>query len=245
MEFDNIFFVAIQSSLMLGFIHGVNPCGHSWLVLAPFVSGEKNGKKVSLLTTSFILGTALACLGIGWSLGIISVGFSDNIRYWSDTTTNVVVIVLGLILILKPQILHSHGATSCACTSNHKHEQNHADGGGHDHGPHQENRGMLSRFSKMTISGLFVIGFVNMIIPCPTAAIMYSYAIESGNTLRSTLVFGAYALSTGIALAAVIYAIFKASSFARRLNQHWIENAIMRIIGCITVFFGVYSLIGT
>jgi len=253
MEFDNLFLVAVQSSLVLGLVHGVNPCGHSWLVLAPFVSGEKNGKRVSALTVSFIMGTALACLAIGWSLGAVSAGLSDNIRFWADAATNVVLIILGTVLILKPQILHRHeGSNGCLsghCRDQgqadlHRHDHDHHDDQDHDHDHAHGGRGILSRFSKVTVTGLFAIGFVNMIIPCPTAAIMYSYAIESGSALRSTLVFGAYAVSTGVALAAVIYAVYRITSLVRRLNQHWIENLIMRTMGCITVFFGIYSLIG-
>ena len=69
MEVETLLVAAIQSSFMLGLIHGINPCGHSWLVLAPFVSAEKNGQKVTLLTVSFLAGTALACLLLGASLG--------------------------------------------------------------------------------------------------------------------------------------------------------------------------------
>ena len=58
MEIETLLFAAIQSSFLLGLLHGVNPCGHSWLVLAPFVSGEKKGSRVTLLTTMFLGGTA-------------------------------------------------------------------------------------------------------------------------------------------------------------------------------------------
>lgn len=232
---DNLFLVALQSSLILGFVHGINPCGHSWLVLAPFVSGEKNGKRASMLTLSFILGTALACLAIGLTLGIVSASFSPTVRFWADIVANGVIIILGIILIIKPHLLHSHEHDDHQCSSNHEHCH------GHSHEHRTENK--LSRFSQVTIMGLFSIGFVNMVIPCPTAAIMYSYAIESGNAFRSTMVFAMYALSTGIALGAVIYAIYKISSFARKLNQHWLENAIMRGIGVLTIIFGTYSLL--
>ncbi len=31
---ESLFLIALQSSLFLGLIHGINPCGHSWIVLA-------------------------------------------------------------------------------------------------------------------------------------------------------------------------------------------------------------------
>ena len=60
MEMETLFLAALQSSFVLGLIHGVNPCGHSWLVLAPFVTGEKRGGRVALLTAAFVGGTAVA-----------------------------------------------------------------------------------------------------------------------------------------------------------------------------------------
>lgn len=72
MEIETLFFAAIQSSFLLGLLHGVNPCGHSWLVSAPFVTVERNGSRVALLTIAFISGTALACVALGAALGAIS-----------------------------------------------------------------------------------------------------------------------------------------------------------------------------
>ncbi|MBC8208871.1 MAG: sulfite exporter TauE/SafE family protein [Desulfobulbaceae bacterium] len=248
MEFDNLFFIALQSSLMLGLIHGINPCGHSWLVLAPFVSGEKNGRRVSILTLSFVLGTALACLAIGLSLGLVSTLLSPDIRFWADMVTNSIIIILGLILVLRPDLLHHHdhdhdhsdGHRDCRHSEpNNQSECKHT----HDHHhEHPEHHCKTSRLSQVTGVGLFTIGFINMIIPCPTVAIMYSYALESGSAIYSVLVFGAYALTTGIAIGGVIYGIYRVTTLLRKLQQNWIEGAIMRSIGVLTIFFGSYSL---
>lgn len=78
MEFDAMFWVALQSSLFLGIIHGINPCGHSWLVIAPFVVGDSNGKRAFTLTSSFLAGTALACLFIGLTLGAVSMSLPPS-----------------------------------------------------------------------------------------------------------------------------------------------------------------------
>lgn len=247
MEADNLFFIALQSSLILGLIHGINPCGHSWLVLAPFVSGEKSGRRVSALTLAFLLGTALACLAIGLSLGLLSTLLSPNVRLWTDLTTNGIIIVLGLILVIRPQLLHSHEHHGHDHHERGHHEHGHGAHHGHshhhDHGKQRFGLRSQNRLGRITGLGLFTIGFVNMIIPCPTVAIMYSYALESGSALHSVLVFGAYALTTGVAIAAVIYGIFKVTSLLRRLQQDWIEGAIMRSIGLLTIFFGSYSLL--
>lgn len=258
MELDSIFWVAIQSSLFLGLIHGVNPCGHSWLVLAPFVYGEKNGKRVMALTMAFILGTTLACLVIGLTLGSISLTIPESLTYIVDIITMGILILLGGILIIKPEILHSHDHSH-----NHSHGHDHGHSGGHHAHSHESNcdhshghghdHGSLcsactcsssikdSALRSVTCWGLFSIGFVNMIVPCPTVAIMYKYALDSGSVFKGTAVFASYALGTGIALAAVIYAIFRAATFVRTLGQDWVEPLVMRTAGVMTIGFAVYS----
>jgi nickel/cobalt exporter len=92
---------------------------------------------------------------------------------------------------------------------------------------------------------LFGIGFVNMIIPCPTAAVMYGYALNAGSMLTATLVFGTYAVSTALAVGAVIFVIFKATSIAGSLQKEWVEPFIMRLAGGVIIIFSVYGLYQT
>lgn len=247
---DSLFFVALQSSLFLGLIHGVNPCGHSWVVLAPFVAGDKSGARVFCLTTAFIIGTTLGCLAIGLLLGSVSASLPESTRYFTDIITAGIIIALGAILIWKPHLLHSHDHEhgECGCSGHHHdgechhdHDHHHEHGHDHDHHGHGHHHAPLSA-KKSTIWGLATLGFVNMIVPCPTVAIMYSYALESGSTFHSVSVFASYALGTAIALAGVIFAIYKVTGLVRKLQKPWIEPAIMRTAGVMTIGFGIYTL---
>lgn len=262
---DSIFIVALQSSLFLGLIHGVNPCGHSWIVLAPFVAGKSNGKRVFSLTTAFIIGTTLGCLAIGLFLGLVSASLPDQIRYFTDIITAAIIIGLGAILLWKPHLLHSHDHEhGCGCNGHHgdhshshdhncdcddhNHDSHHANASHHKqhdhhhkHDAHHHSHAPISEKTS-TFWGLLVLGFVNMIVPCPTVAIMYSYALDSGSAFKSVSVFASYALGTAIALAGVIYAIYKVTGLIRKLQKSWIEPAIMRTVGVLTIFFGGYTL---
>ena len=243
MELETLMVAAIQSSFMLGLIHGVNPCGHSWLVLAPFVSAEKSGRKVTVLTVAFLAGTALACLVLGASLGAVSTVIPPAAGPWVEGGTSLILLIIGGLLIYDPHLLHSH---------NHEHDHGHD----HHHGAHdcrthahQETKRPLSEQLKTLLKNqksmpimLFGIGFVNMIVPCPTAAVMYGYALNSGSTSSATLVFGTYALSTAIAVGAVIYLIFKATAMASSLQKDWVEPLVMRLAGLVIVVFSSYGL---
>ncbi|WP_028583347.1 urease accessory protein UreH domain-containing protein [Desulfogranum mediterraneum] len=253
MELQTLLAAAIQSSFLLGLLHGVNPCGHSWLVLAPFVSGERNGQRVTLLTTTFVTGTALACLALGATLGAVSQLLPVSLGLWVESVTSVLLIIIGLLLLYRPQILHNHdhGHDHGHGCHHHDHHHHHHD----DHHLQHHPAGLLSRiktgFKALTPNRkslpliLFVIGFINMIVPCPTAAVMYGYALRSGSVLTALLVFGSYALSTALAVGGVIFLIFKATTMAASLQKDWVEPLIMRLAGFVILVFSGYGLLQT
>jgi len=246
MELEGVLLAALQSSFMLGLLHGVNPCGHSWLVLAPFVAGERQGQRVFLLTIAFLLGTAIACVILGATLGAISQVMPASLGIWIEGATSVVLIIIGLLLLYNPHIIHRHD-----------HEHDHDEHNSHDHSHHQHSshhteahnlswiRRKIKAFTgsrRMLPFALFGIGFVNMIIPCPTAAVMYGYALNSGSVLTATLVFTSYAVSTALAVGGVIYCMFRVTSMASSLQKEWLEPLIMRTAGVVIVIFSGYSV---
>lgn len=237
-DFDSVFLITAQSSLILGLIHGINPCGHSWLIIAPFVTGLKNGKKVFLLTSSFLLGTTIACLFIGLTLGSVSAMIPKSFSIWVDYVTAAIIIVLGLILLVKPDLLHKHD-------HDHSHEDgdHHHSCSGHCHHDHGLKGLMNSLKNNKSVSAMFLIGFINMIIPCPTVAIMYKYAMDSASYTKATAIFGVYAVATAIAVGGVIFAIYKTTNALYALQKEWIESVIMRTAGLVTLIFGIWTLL--
>lgn len=251
MELETLLMAAIQSSFLLGLLHGVNPCGHSWLVLAPFVSGEKSGSRVTLLTVMFLGGTAFACLLLGASLGAVSQMIPESMGVWVEVVTSIILIIIGVLLLYDPHILHSHDHDhDHDLDHEHDHHHDHHCGlGGHcTHHHHEHDYGLLARIKRLTKNrkllppALFAIGFINMIVPCPTAAVMYTYALNAGSVLNATVVFGTYAISTAIAVGAVIFLIFKATKMAHSFQKDWIEPFIMRSAGLVIVVFSTYGV---
>lgn len=233
MGFDKLFWLAFQSSFLLGLVHGVSPCGHSWVVLAPFAVSTQEGKKVAWLTAAFLVGVALACLLLGSALGAVSRLIPASFSWWLEAAVSLVLILLGLALLIKPRLLrhhdeehgaHEHGPGSCCCAQ------------GKECGLAPVGR------RRLTGTALFTIGFVNMIIPCPTVAIMYSYALDSASSLKAGLVFSVYAMGTALAVGGMIFAIHKVTTFLKMLCQDWIEPAVVRAAGMMTLFFGLYAV---
>lgn len=255
MEMETILLAAIQSSFLLGLLHGVNPCGHSWLVLAPFVAGEKKSSRVILLTCSFLAGTALACLVLGATLGAVSQVIPPTLAVWVEGGTSLILLVIGFLLLYKPLLLHHHDCDDHEHHHHHHHQETDTHShihsldscSSHSHGPGKQQT-LFSRLKQLTGNkkflppALFGIGFVNMIIPCPTAAVMYSYALNSGNAIAATVVFGTYAMSTALAVGAVIFLIYKTANRAHSLEKEWVEPLIMRLAGGVIVIFSSYGL---
>lgn len=72
MELNNLFWVTFQSSIILGLVHGVNPCGHSWLVLAHFVVGQKKGGQGCLVDDLFF---GRNCCRLSNFRSVVRIGF--------------------------------------------------------------------------------------------------------------------------------------------------------------------------
>lgn len=242
MDIDSLFLAAFQSSLVLGLVHGVNPCGHSWLVLAPFVVGQKQGGKVAWLTISFLTGTAIACMLLGLTLGTVSSFIPDSLQLWVDVVTSLILVALGAVLIIRPGLIHHHEEHG----HGHSHDREHVPEHEHHHECghnnvhcHTHPKGKRQKLTGMALLG---VGFVNMIIPCPSVAIMYKYALDSASALKSTLIFGVYAIGTAVAVGGVIFAIYRFARILEKLSQDRVESAVMRCAGVVTIVFASYSL---
>ncbi|MGL1930771.1 MAG: sulfite exporter TauE/SafE family protein [Desulfotalea sp.] len=235
MPIESIMLAAIQSSFLLGLLHGTNPCGHSWLVLAPFVTGEKSGSRVIVLTVSFLSGIGLACLALGASLGSISQYIPHDFATFVEAGTAIVLIILGLFLIFNHQAIHKHDV--------HCHDHQ---GCSHSHTPQhtgiRKHIYQLTEQTKMLPLALFGLGFIIMIIPCPTTAIMYGYALNAGNPISATMVFATYALATSISVGIIIFMLFKLTDLAHKLKKDWIEPVTLKLSGLIIVIFSIYNL---
>ena len=81
-----------------------------------------------------------------------------------------------------------------------------------------------------------------MIIPCPTAGVMYSYALVAKSITVGTIIFLAYALSTSLVLLIITYFLGKASLFFKKLGQEKYEVLITRISGVLIALFGIYMI---
>ena len=220
--------------VLLGLLHGLSPCEHSWPILAPFAITAKTMKKLFYISLMFCAGTTVACILLGFAFGIIGDFIPMNWSAYTGAATSCILIILGAILIFKPTWLHFEQEHE---DEDHNHDHGHSHGHTHNPNPIVNSK---KRFEHGIYWGMFSIGFINMILPCPATIPMYTLALEAGSIFFSVLIFLAYAIATTIVLLIMTYSIGKASQFVKKFNQEKYEILLTRISGILIAAFGFY-----
>ena len=227
------FIVALQASIMLGLLHGISPCGHSWPILAPFCITAKSMRKCINVWFFFCLGTTIACLILGVIFGMLGSFIPPSWDIYFGIGTAGILVVLGIVVILKPHWLHFEDEEEEEVLKKSLDSAEQA----------LQFTTSKRRFKHGIYWGMFSIGFINMIIPCPTAAVMYTYALVAKSVPVGTTIFLAYALATSLVLLIITYFLGKATLFFKKLGQEKYEVLITRISGVFIAGFGLYMVI--
>jgi nickel/cobalt exporter len=164
-------------------------------------------------------------------------------------TTSAILIILGAVLIVKPTFMHFHEDIEHG-HSHHGHEHHEPrddhendDDDHHDHQHHSEHAPAPPKFKHGVYWGMFSIGFINMIVPCPTLAVMYSYALVAKSFLHGIFIFLVYAIATAIVLMFMAFLLVKASLLMKKFGQEHNEILISRISGVLIAGFGIYMVL--
>jgi len=236
------FIVALQASIMLGLLHGISPCEHSWPMLAPFAIASKSLKRLMKISVFFCFGTTMACIVLGATLGALGTIIPESWDMYIAAITSAALIVLGAILIFKPHWLHFHDEDH-----DHQHHDNsHAHVNDHSSPSHHHNPSQTvekKKFKHGIYWGVFSMGFVNMMVPCPTTAVMFTYALVAKDAWQGMVIFLSYAFATTIVLFIITYFMAKASLFLKKLGQEKHEILITRASGILIAAFGIYMVL--
>ncbi len=227
------FIVALQASIMLGLLHGISPCGHSWPILAPFCITAKGMRKCINVWFFFCLGTTVACVILGVIFGALGSFIPRSWDIYFGMGTAGILVILGIVVIFKPHWLHFEG----------EEEEEVLKGALNSTEQALQFTTNKRRFNHGIYWGMFSIGFINMIIPCPTAAVMYTYALVTKSIPVGTTIFLAYALATSLVLLIITYFLGKATLFFKKLGQEKYEVLITRVSGALIAAFGIYMVI--
>lgn len=224
------FIVALQTSTVLGLLHGISPCGHSWPILAPFCITARGMRKCINVWFFFCLGTTSACLLLGFIFGTLGSFIPRSWDIYFGIGTSCILVILGIVVFFKPHWLHFEDEEVLKLALDNTEQALQFT---------TSNR----KFKHGIYWGMFSIGFINMIIPCPTASVMYTYALVAKSIPIGTTIFLAYALATALVLLIITYFLGKATLFFKKLGQEKYEVLITRISGALISGFGIYMVV--
>jgi len=179
----------------------------------------------------FCSGITLACLLLGVLFGALGSIVPPSWDIYFGIGTAVILVILGIVVIFKPHWLHFEDEKEILRGSLESTKQA------------LQFTTSKKRFKHGINWGMFSIGFVNMIIPCPTAGVMYTYGMVAKSIPVGTVIFLAYALATSLVLLIFTYFLGKATLFFKNLGQKKYEVLITRISGALIVGFGIYMVI--
>ena len=183
----------------------------------------------------FCLGTTSACMLLGVVFGALGSFIPPSWDIYFGIGTACILVILGMVLIVRPHWLHFEDEEEeevlQAVLDSASTEQA------------LKFTTSRKRFKHGIYWGMFSIGFVNMIIPCPTAGVMYTYALVSKSIPVGTIIFLAYALATSLVLLIITYSLGKATLFFKKLGQEKYEVLLTRISGALIAAFGIYMII--
>jgi len=208
--------------------------------------------------TALCLGDVTACIVLGAVLGAVGSITPASWSIYMGAATAGILIILGVALFIKPDLFHVHEegehGHSHHDENDHDHEEEehgHPDrdhNQGHIHTVH-EHDGLPAavpptlRFKHGIYWGMFSLGFINMVIPCPTLAVMYGYALNAKSMWHGTWIFLLYGITTTILLMFLAFLLVKASQLMKVLGRGQNEALLSRISGVLIAAFGIYMVL--
>jgi nickel/cobalt exporter len=213
----------IPLATVFGFLHALVPCVHSWPMLLPFVGSHGSVWRPALV---FGAGVLTASAVAGAALGAAAGALPLAIQMRAEEITGVILVLLGLLILLRPRLGHLghlHGdcepgqPAHCA------------------HTVHEPRR--FGRFGRDL--GLFLLGFVNLAIPCWTNVSAASLAVGGGGLGPGIAIFGAYGLASAITMTAILLLARRGFHILDRLRSGRSEVPLVRISGALLILCGL------
>ncbi len=216
----------IQAAL-LGLLHALIPCVHSWPMLVPFFARGQGPIRIALL---FGAGMTLSCALTGLLVGSLGTALPEEWLHRAEELTGVVLVLIGLMLLWRTRASHlGHMHPECEPEGDH-------------HCAHASHRS--ARFADFGPgAALFLLGTFNALVPCWTnvAAVALAAPLESRFDAVSVLL--AFALSATFAMAVLLTVARRGLGMLERLRSPVTEAVVLRCSGVLVILSGLSLLL--
>jgi nickel/cobalt transporter (NicO) family protein len=203
-----------------GFVHGLTPHGHSWLILLPLAMGGMKARELLRLAFAYCAGLIVAAAAEGALLGALFGLIPEGWHTGLLIAVGIVLFVVGITIVFRP--LTVHHAIGHICGENCETD---------------EERALLRTG---TWGAMFTMGVMSMVVPCPSTVFVYPLIGALRNPALGALVFVLYACFTSLAVIAVAFGMVKARGLVERLEHSNYRHTVLRVSGLIIAAFGVW-----
>jgi sulfite exporter TauE/SafE len=209
-------------AILWGILHGLTPHGHSWLVLLPFALGGINARGMLRLAVAYGLGMVVVAAATGAVLGTLARAVPEAWHQGVEVGVGVMLAVMGIAFIARPDSVHHTMDHIC--------------------GEHCHSTGEQKLLRSGTMAGLFLMGILSMLIPCPTNYWLYGQSFVSRSPLDGALLFIAYAISTSVTVGVVAVLMTTSRNRLAPLEQRSNRLLTFRLSGVVVLLAGAWML---
>ena len=217
----------IPAAIGLGALHSLEP-GHGKGVITAYLvsSGAKIKDAVMLGIISASAHTLSIALLAFSASSTVRVLFPQNLSYWFQLVSGIIVIYIGLNIISQ-RIFSPKGAKiESHCSHTHTH--------GHcDHANKKPSSKALG-----PLRGLFLTGFFTGLVPCPSALAILLAAVSADKIPLGLGLVGAFSIGSAVTMVTIGILVVRAGNAIKRLEKWHVVNRLALVSSFLILFLG-------
>lgn len=215
----------IPAAIGLGALHSLEP-GHGKGVITAYLisSGAKIKDAVMLGIISASAHTLSIALLAFSASSTVRILFPQNLSYWFQLVSGIIVIYIGLNIITQRIFSHKGAKTESHCSHTHTH-------------CHHEYK-KTSSSVLAPLRGLFLTGFFTGLVPCPSALAILLAAVSADKIPLGLGLVGAFSIGSAITMVAIGILVVRASNAIKRLEKWHVVNRLALVSSFLILFLG-------
>jgi|GEM_PF-5672722 nickel/cobalt exporter len=216
----------LMQGALLGVLHALIPCVHSWPMLLPFLARGQSPVRIAVL---FGAGMTCACVAVGALLGSLGSALPEEWMHRAEELTGVVLVLIGLMLLWRTRVSHlGHIHSECEPEGDHHCE----------HATHRS-----ARFADFgPAAALFFLGIFNALVPCWTNVAALALAAPLDSPTETISVLLAFALCATAVMALLLCAARRGLGLLERLRRPGTESLVLLGSGLLLIMSGLSLL---
>ncbi|MDP4125855.1 MAG: sulfite exporter TauE/SafE family protein [Bacillota bacterium] len=212
----------------LGALHSLEP-GHGKGVITAYLisSGAKITDAVMIGLISAVAHTLSIVLLAVSASSTIKVLLPENLTYWFQLISGIIVIYIGLNMITQRIFNHFEAK-----------KQSHHSQDGHCCNSHCSHHHFELSSTSSSRSNLFLTGFFTGIVPCPSALAILLAAVAANKIPLGLGLVGAFSIGSAIMMVAIAILVVRASHTIQKLERWQVVNRLALVSSFLIIFLG-------